>query len=55
LNKIIVELDGLNTDDGLNKVGLKTLLGGEIQRLRKEITRIRDGYFATGLTLNTAY
>lgn len=53
VNKIIVELDGINVEDGVKKVGLKTMLGGEIQRLRNEIGRLQDNYFSNGIILNT--
>jgi hypothetical protein len=53
INKVIVELDGLNVEDGVAKVGLKTLLAGELQRVRKEIDRLQSNYFPKGIILNT--
>lgn len=53
INKIVAELDGLNNEDGYKKVGLKTMLSGELQRVRGELQKLKDNYFPEGLTLNT--
>jgi hypothetical protein len=53
LTKITVELEGLDPEEGIKKTGLKRQLLGEVNHLRAELDRIRQGYFAHGLLLNT--
>ena len=49
----LLELEGADVEDGPKKVGLKNELMMEMNRLRKEINRMNNGYFAHGLELNT--
>lgn len=51
-NKILVELDGLNTEN-IRKLGLKQILVKEISKIKEEIKKLKDGYFADGFLLNT--
>jgi len=50
LNKIIVELDGIDAD--VKVTGLKQKLYGEISRIRKEVKRLKAGYFPMGFMVN---
>lgn len=49
INKILVELNGLDSD--VKIIGLKSKLYGELGRIRKEIKRLRDGYFSHGFKI----
>jgi hypothetical protein len=49
-NKIMVEIEGVA---GTNKQGLKGELRQELGSLRKEVKKLKDGYFANDLILNT--
>jgi hypothetical protein len=51
-NKIIIELDGLNNEN-IRKKGLREILVAEISKVKEEIKKLRDGYFANGFLLNT--
>lgn len=53
MSTMVIELEGIDTEDGIKKTGLKRELFGQINHIRKEIKKIRNGYFANGLTLNT--
>lgn len=53
MSKIVIELEGVDAEEGVKKTGLKRELLGQVNHIRKEIKRLRNGYFATGLTLNT--
>lgn len=50
LNKIMIEIEGIVDT---NKIGLKRELLQEITHLRKEVKKLKDGYFANGIILNT--
>jgi len=51
VNKMIIEINGLDSD--VKIVGLKQKLFGEIGRIRKEIRRLKEGYFALGYIVNS--
>lgn len=51
-NKIVIELDGLHSDN-ITKIGIKQLLVKEISRAQEEIKKLKDGYFTNGYLLNT--
>lgn len=48
VSKLIAELEGANTENW-NKKGLVSLLSNEISRLKQEVIRIKDGYFANNI------
>jgi hypothetical protein len=49
VNRIIIELEGTTESTGVKKVGLGDKLVGEINRIRKEITKLQKGYFNHGI------
>lgn len=49
MNKILVELEGTTEASGIKKVGLGDKLAGEITLIKKEIDRLRKGYFPEGI------
>lgn len=53
LGKIMVEIEGAEFESGVKKIGIKQELLSEMNKIRKEMKRIKDGYFATGITVNT--
>jgi hypothetical protein len=50
---LIVEIEGIEIENGINKVGLKALFFGEISKLKNEIEKLRNGYKKLGLQINT--
>lgn len=51
VNKMIVELDGIDTD--VKVTGLRQKLYGELGRIRKEIKKLKKGFLAYGFIVNT--
>jgi hypothetical protein len=51
-NKILIELDGINNEN-IRKKGLRQILIYEISKVKEEIKKLNDGYFANGFLLNT--
>jgi|WetSurMetagenome_2_1015567.scaffolds.fasta_scaffold32010_3 hypothetical protein len=52
-NQMVVELEGIEVTDGINKVGLKSILLGEIKRIRAEINRLKTNHIPGALITQT--
>lgn len=53
IGRLLAEIEGTTEDSGVKLVGLRTQLSRSIGLIRKKIERIRKGYFAEGLTVDT--
>lgn len=53
LKNIVIEIEGINIEDSIKKTGLKMELMGQINHIRKEIEKLKNGYFSSGFLLNT--
>jgi hypothetical protein len=53
INKIVIEIEGADIEDGLKKVGLRRELAGEVNRLQKEVMRLYEGFYSVGITVET--
>ena len=51
--KLMIEIEGQQTDNAVKVTGLKPLLFRELQRVKNEISKIRDGYFGYGYFTQT--
>jgi len=50
----LIEIEGIEVENGVSKVGLKNLLAGEIKSIAKEIKKLQEGFgLKSGLRLNT--
>lgn len=52
MSHILVELEGIDPEDGIKKTGLKRELMGSINHIRKEIRRMQKGFLVSGFVLN---
>lgn len=51
INKMVIEINGLDSD--VKITGLKQKMFSELGRIRKEIRRLKEGYFSLGFIVNT--
>jgi len=50
----LIEIEGIEVENGVSKVGLKNLLSGEIKSIAKEIKKLQEGFgLKSGLRLKT--
>jgi len=42
--EIIIEIEGINVEDGIKKIGLKSLLHNQIAQIRKQINKLKNDY-----------
>jgi len=47
--KLMAQIEGTQGEDIIKVTGLKSLLYGELERVRKEIYKLRAGYFSDGM------
>lgn len=52
-NEIIVEIEGIEVDGGITKIGLKSLLFNQIAQIKKQILNIKSGYTPNALDVYT--
>ena len=53
INQILLNIEGVNVDDGIKVTGLSSQLFGAISNIRQEIKRLKDGYFTGRLSVTT--
>lgn len=53
IKNMIVELEGINVEDGIKKNGIKKELFFELTRIKKEINKLQTNYLSKGLIINT--
>lgn len=52
---MIIEVEGIDVEDGIKKVGLKNLLAGQLKDIKKEIQRLRTNYKPLGLQVYSVW